>query len=117
MSRARHLRVQRRRTIFKDAAAAARRQGLSFLQANSVGPTTAALFSQEVAEFQQWVETNQLETDDAKLVDQHLLALLDEMYFDGHNHEKGERLLVGHAFLNPDMRKGATATQAMRAWL
>eukprot|EP00974_Lingulodinium_polyedra_P041417 3979458-Lingulodinium_polyedra.AAC.1 len=87
------LRAQRRVAVDSIAAVEARQRGLWFMQANIVGPAAAGQFSKEVGEFRVWVQENRLDGDCPEEVGSCLAEYLDEIFFQGHNREKGDHLL------------------------
>ena len=81
-------------------------RGLSFLEANRIAPGTLRYFNQEVSEFEQWLISNALGASTQEELDTVLLEYLDHLFFEGWNHDRGEKLLAGLAHLAPLTRKG-----------
>ena len=79
---------------------------LSFLEMNRVQTRTAHSYCKEVAAFDRWVSEQKQSTDTPAKFDRALLEYLDSMFFEGWNHERGDRLISSLAFLLPHAHRG-----------
>ena len=80
--------------------------GLSFLELKRVEAKTATAYCKEVGDFQAWSCLNQVRTSSPLLLDKALLEYLDYCFFEGYNHDRGDRLISSITFLLPDAHRG-----------
>lgn len=102
----RALRGTARKRKYQSDVAEATESGLSFLEMNRVQTRTAHSYCKEVAAFDQWVNEQKQSTATPDKFDHALLEYLDNMFFEGWNHERGDRLISSLAFLIPHAHRG-----------
>ena len=99
------------------ARRAARSGPLSFLEVNSVTEGTAAQYSDEVEKFRAWARNHGVPTDTPRSFDGALCEYLEDLYFQGYNHDRGDKLVAALGYLLPSTRKHGSwhPTRALQA--
>ncbi|CAK0791906.1 unnamed protein product, partial [Prorocentrum cordatum] len=74
----------------EEAAAA----GLGYMQASRAQPQTVAYYRVILSEFERWAEEQDLKLETPEEMDQALSAHMDSLFFEGYNHDQGEKLIA-----------------------
>ncbi|CAK0839371.1 unnamed protein product, partial [Prorocentrum cordatum] len=74
----------------EEAAAA----GLGYMQASRAQPQTVAYYRVILSEFERWAEEQDLKLETPEEMDQALSAHMDPLFFEGYNHDQGEKLIA-----------------------
>ncbi|CAK0904966.1 unnamed protein product [Prorocentrum cordatum] len=106
-------RIGRRATLRRATAALAapaRSPGsdlaLSFLESRRVTDKSRDTLGREEGAFRAWCLEQRKDVSSRAALDETLVEYLDCLYFDGYNHERGDKLLSGLAFKGPKFRRG-----------
>lgn len=76
------------------AAAAARGLSFTFLELNAVRPATSRDYFERIENFMQWADLKTFELVSVKELDGLVCEFLEAQYFDGHNHDCGDKLIA-----------------------
>ena len=92
--------------------------GLTFLQGQKVSGKTSAYLGAEVREFNVWLGSASVHDLSYETLDRLLSECLDDVFFAGYNHERGDKLIAGVQFVRPELSgRGAAAFPRSRAAL
>jgi len=80
--------------------------GLSFSELQRVEARTAKTYCKELGDFEDWSRGQGVSTASPLLLGRALLEYLDHCFFEGWNHERGDRLISSITFLLPDAHRG-----------
>ncbi|CAK0841243.1 unnamed protein product, partial [Prorocentrum cordatum] len=79
---------------------------LGFLESRRVTEKSRDTLCREVGAFREWCRAHRKDVSSRTMLDEALVEYLDCLYFDGYNHERGDKLLSGLAFEEPMFRRG-----------
>ena len=80
--------------------------GLTFLQANKAQKRTRTYYNKEAEDFERWRVENAIGSTRSKTLDRCLAEYFDHLFFEGHNHEKGDKVLAGVVYQRPKLQAG-----------
>jgi len=83
----------RRLAAHGSARASGSNEALTFLEVNSVRSGTANAYDKSVKEFSEWMENAGVQAKSVEELDAAGCEYLEHMYFEGYNHDVGDRLM------------------------
>ena len=88
------------------------------MQASRAQPQTVAYYRVIMGEFEQWAAEQGLKLDTVDRLDQALTAHMDSLFFEGYNHDRGEKLVAAVKYFDADgSRQSVDALPRARAAL
>ncbi|CAK0874830.1 unnamed protein product, partial [Prorocentrum cordatum] len=111
-SQLRAQRAKRRRREHLDEAMHARQFGQYFLEVNKVTRPSAMMYDRYFQEFKDWANTNGMTLSTSSDISRAMLEYLEELYFAGHNHDSGEKVIAALEYRVPGMRSSKTLERA-----
>ena len=96
-----------RRQAHLAAAKAAKSGAKTFLEANTVRTGTAASYDQHSKSFWEWLQTSGPDQElDRDELDSRLMEYFEHLYFEGHTHSAGQKVLAALEYEDRRIKKG-----------
>ena len=99
-------RALRREKVHGAAARAARAAHQSFLVVNTVNLGTAVGYDEHIRKFVEWAHLDAIESLSASLLEPLIIEYFESLYFEGANHDAGDRLMAALEYRDRRLRKG-----------
>ena len=93
----------------------ARKFGQFFLEVNRVTRPSALMYDRYFRDFQTWASNNGLPLDSGEDISLAVMEYLEDLYFQGHNHDSGEKLIAALEYRIPGLRSGKVLERAKGA--
>ena len=111
----RRQRARRRQLAHQDEALRARSFGQYFLEVNKVTRPAALMYDRYFRNFQAWASSNSLPLNTSDDISLAVLEYLEDLYFQGHNHDSGEKVIAALEYSVPGIRSAKVLDRAKTA--
>ncbi|CAK0883484.1 unnamed protein product [Prorocentrum cordatum] len=96
-------------------ASRARSFGQYFLEVNKVTRPSAMMYDRYFQDFQTWASSNGLPLNASEDISFAMLEYLEDLYFQGHNHDSGEKVIAALEYRAPGIRSAKVLERAKNA--
>ncbi|CAK0857511.1 unnamed protein product [Prorocentrum cordatum] len=97
---------------YQDEASKARSFGQYFLEVNKVTRPSALMYDRYSRDFQTWTSNDGLPLNASEDISFAMLEYLEDLYFQGHNHDSGEKVIAALEYRTPGIRSAKVLERA-----